>query len=252
MFFLFLFSLFLPPSLFLSVSFSIAIAISLSLSLSLSDSVSDCLSPPPPPSDFFSLCPSLCLCPSFCLCLSLSLPLLSFVILCVSLPPLPLSRSVSHIRSVSPPDPSLFSFCLLFFCVCLCPPPPSLFFCVCLCPHPPLSLAMYISILYLLPFNLFTLLLLLCFELSLVLFSIRFLFSVVIVVFLSLILSLPFPCSLCKLPKMFCLFFKVSFFTFSLHLFFTAVFSFPLQSLSRFICVIIIIIDTVFVYILLS
>ena len=34
-----------------------------------------------------------------------------------------------------------------------------------------------------------------------IIFSIRFLFFVVIVVFLNLILSLPFACSLCKLPK---------------------------------------------------
>ena len=43
----------------------------------------------------------------------------------------------------------------------------------------------------------------------------------------------------------------IDFLTFSLLLFFIAIFSFPLQSLSRFICVIIII-DAVFVYSLLS
>ena len=83
-----------------------------------------------------------------------------------------------------------------------------------------------LSLLYLLPINLFTLLLLWwCFV-----FSVRFLFFVV--VFLSLILFLPFPC---KLPKMGCVFFYLFVpvvFRCFLFLFFK---SFPLRSLSRLI-----------------
>ena len=51
-----------------------------------------------------------------------------------------------------------------------------------------------------------------CRSVSLV-FSICLIFFVVVVVFSSLMLSLPFPSALCKLPKMFCvLFFKLYFF----------------------------------------
>jgi len=53
-----------------------------------------------------------------------------------------------------------------------------------------------------------------CLSVSLV-FRICFIFFVVVVVFLSLMLFLPFPSALCKLPKMFCvLFFKLFFLLF--------------------------------------